>query len=129
MEENEVYDLDDVIEEGLIRTVNSESSEEFCSNAKAVTGLIEVKAKEEQIQNEYRIRADESANESLRNDLEKQKIENDSKLVNRINPNTVITVGGGLLLTGMTMLYESGGHVFKFSDIGRIFMGVFTRDR
>ena len=113
MSDENYYELEDGIQEGLSRMVNSESSEEFCNNAKAVKDLYGVKIDETKV--EY-----DNYNNCA-------KLDRELEIKNRINPNTVITCGTGIVLTLATMLYESDGHLFKWSDIGKITMGLFSR--
>lgn len=113
MDDNEYFNLDDGIQEGLCRMSNAESAEDFALNAKAVKDLYETKNEEKKIEEDSY--------------LKELEVDMNSQLKNRINPNTVMTCGTGIFLTLATMFYESDGHLFRVSDIGRLMIGLFTK--
>ena len=127
MEEYENDRLNEVIERGLVRVENSSSSEDYCNNVKAVTGLIEARNQQNKIQFDYYVKNDENANKADEIVLEQKRLENDSKWQNKVNPNTVLTCVTGVILTGATIMAEKTGMMVRPTEIGRMFLNTFFR--
>lgn len=107
MENQEVYEMmDEVIVDGLKGIKETTDAEEYVSRMKAVNGLVETRIREEEVQsnNYYKsVEADDRA----------KKMDDDNKLINRINPNTVITVGAMCIMTGVSLVAEANGWMVK----------------
>ena len=105
--------LETAISEGLDNL--SPEDENYCDKVIAVKDLYEVKIKEEQIQNDYFIHAQEVDNQSAELDAK-------SCWWKQINPNTVITTTAMGLCTLLTLKFEKDGYLFRPSEFLRSFI-------